>query len=264
MSGTRVEQRPDLGLAIAGPLHGFRVQPQRHVVDEHASVYLSQIDDSLTPVDERIERTDDVVAIDAKIESEVIARAGRDARIRQVVLGGQLGHDRLRAVAARRSQAVGAALHCVADELFEVVTEVQLDWLDTPAACLIGEVEPLGLAAARLGVVDEHGAGRRIGPGQIDVELERPRRRGDRGHEGHGHDQVHPRRPLHDDEDDRRDDQDHRRHQPEDPGAPTVSDAVPAAQRREHQTREHRQAAREPDNHEADGENQRDASQQHR
>ena len=71
-----------LGLAIALALDGVRVEAERDVVDEHPAVDLGEVDAPLAAVAERVERADDIVAIDAEVECEVVAGAGRDARRR--------------------------------------------------------------------------------------------------------------------------------------------------------------------------------------
>ena len=96
--GHRVQDGADLRVAIALVLHRLGVEPERDVVDEHPPVDLAQIDPALTAVDERVQGTDDVVAVDAEIEREVVAGAGRDAGVRQPELGSDRGDDRLRAV----------------------------------------------------------------------------------------------------------------------------------------------------------------------
>ena len=119
--GHGVEQRADLRVAVALALDGLGVEPERDVVDEHAPVDLGEVDDPLAAVDERVEGADDVVAVDAEVEREVVARAGGHARVGQPVLGGDRGDDRLRAVAAGHREPVGAALDRAADERLEVL-----------------------------------------------------------------------------------------------------------------------------------------------
>ena len=79
--GQRVEDRLQLRLAIALALDSLRVEAERDVVDENAAVDLGEVDPALAAVDERVERADDVVAIDAEVEREVVAGPGRDAGI---------------------------------------------------------------------------------------------------------------------------------------------------------------------------------------
>ena len=119
---------------------------------------------ALAAVDERVEGADDVVAVDAEVEREVVARAGGDAGVRQAALGGDRGDDRLRAVAAGHRERVGAAIDRVADERLEVVARLQLDRLDPARARLVGEREALRLAAARARVEEQHRSARRRRP----------------------------------------------------------------------------------------------------
>ena len=64
-------------------LYCLGVDPERDVVDEHPSVDLAEVDPPLTAIDKRIEGADDIVAVDAEIEREVVARPGRDTGVRQ-------------------------------------------------------------------------------------------------------------------------------------------------------------------------------------
>src|SRR6201999_3281793 len=98
-----------------------------------------------------------------EVEREVVARARRDARVREPVLGGQGGHDRLRPVSPRHGQPVGAAGDRVAHQDLQVVAGGELDRLDPPLACLVRELEALRLAAARARGVGEGGGKRRAG-----------------------------------------------------------------------------------------------------
>ena len=111
-------------------------------------------------VHERVERADDVVAVHAEVEREMVARSRRDAGVGQSVLGGDRRDDRLRAVAARHRERVGAALDGRAHERLEVAPGSQLDRLDAAGASLLGEVEALGLAAAGARVEEQHRAAR--------------------------------------------------------------------------------------------------------
>ena len=115
--GQRVEDRPQLRLAVAVALDRLGVDAERDVVDEDPAVDLGEVDAALAAVDERVERADDVVAVDPEVEREVVAGAGRDAGVGQAVLGGDRGDDRLRAVAAGHRERVGAVGDRVAHEL---------------------------------------------------------------------------------------------------------------------------------------------------
>ena len=77
--GHGVEDGPDLGVAVAVALHRLRVEAERDVVDERPAAHLAEVDALLAPVDEGLEGADDVVAIDAEVEREVVAGPGRDA-----------------------------------------------------------------------------------------------------------------------------------------------------------------------------------------
>ena len=150
--GRRIEDRAQLGVAVSLALDGLGVEPERHVVHEHAAVDLGEVDPALPTVDERVERAHDIVPVDAEVEREVVAGTRWDAGERQIVLGGDRGHQRLGSVTAGGRQSVGSPGHRVADELYEIVAGLQLDRLDPTCPRLVGEVVAHGLAAARTGV----------------------------------------------------------------------------------------------------------------
>ena len=68
-------------------LNRVAVDPERHVVEEHAAVHLRHVDAALDAVGERVERADQIAPIDAQVEREVVAGAGRNAHERQPVRG---------------------------------------------------------------------------------------------------------------------------------------------------------------------------------
>ena len=137
--GHGVEQRADLRVSVLLMLDGLGIETERDVVDEHTTVDLGEVNDPLAAVDERVQGADDVVAVDAEIEREVVARTGRYARVGQAALGGDRRDDRLRAVAAGHREPVGAAIEGAADEPLEVPGRAELDRLDPALARLVGE-----------------------------------------------------------------------------------------------------------------------------
>jgi carbamate kinase len=151
------EQRSQLRVPVRRPLHGFAIEPERDVVHERPAVHLGEVDDAFDAVDQRFEGADDVVAIDAEIEREMVAGPRRHAGVRERVLGCDRRHDRLRPVAARHGERVGSARYRVADELGQVRAGRELAGLDPSCARLGGQPEALGLAAPRPWVVEEHG-----------------------------------------------------------------------------------------------------------
>ena len=99
--------RRELGVAILVRLHDARIDAERGVVDEDALVERREVDAPLDPVGERIERADDVVPVEAEVEGEVVARAGGDADVGNVMPHGDRGDQRLRAVTPRHPDDVG-------------------------------------------------------------------------------------------------------------------------------------------------------------
>ena len=240
-----VEQRAYLRVAVALALDGLGVEPERDVVDEHAAVDLGQVDGSLAAVDERIEGADDVVAVDAEVEREVVARAGGHARVGQPVLGGDRRDDRLRAVAAGHREPVGAALHGPANERLEVLAGLQLDRLDPARACLVGEREALRLAATRARVEEQHRPARRRSAGQIHVDGKGGTRRRQRHQQPRHDQQIDERRPTRDEQRHGTGERQRSDGQPRHPRGPASQHAVPGRRAGDHHTAQQAQATRE-------------------
>ena len=183
-----VEQRVQLRVAIALSLHRLGIESERDVVDEHAPVDLGQVHDALAAVDERVEGANDVLAVNAEIEREVVARTRRHARVGQVELGGDRRDDGLGAVAAGHREPVGSAGDRLANEPLEIPRRAELDRLDPARARLGRDREALGLATAGLRVKEQHRPARRRRVGQINVDGEAGTR-GRQRHQQPGHDQ---------------------------------------------------------------------------
>ena len=101
-----------------------------------------------------------IVPVDPEVEGEVVARAGRDADEGKIVLDGDGGHQRLRAVTARHGQAVGPTSDGVAGQLLEVEPAIEHDHLDAHALGEFDQPELRHLAAPRPGIADEDRAPR--------------------------------------------------------------------------------------------------------
>ena len=188
--GDRVEDRAQLRLAVALALHRLGVDAERDVVDEDPAVDLGEVDPALAAVDEGVERADDVVAVDAEVEREVVARAGRDAGVGQAVRR-RPSPRRSPATRRRRPSPARPRRRATrgADERPEVVAGPELDGLDPARAGLVGEVGLLGLAAAGARVPEQdrlaaaaapaaarRGRRRRRGPARRQRRRERPPR----------------------------------------------------------------------------------------
>ncbi|CAM5397252.1 hypothetical protein STANM309S_00736 [Streptomyces tanashiensis] len=89
----------------------LRVHPEGDGVDEGPPRDRAQVDPELLAVAQRVEAAGRVGAVEAQVQGEVVAGAGRHHQERQVVLGGDLGHQRLRAVAAGHPEQIGALGH---------------------------------------------------------------------------------------------------------------------------------------------------------
>ena len=108
--GHGVEHGADLCFAVAGALDSVGVEAERDIVDEYPTVHLGEIHPALTTINERVECADDVVAVNAEIEREVIAGTGGHACVWQPELSSDRGNDRLRTVPSGHRQAVRTAL----------------------------------------------------------------------------------------------------------------------------------------------------------
>ncbi len=105
----RLQQRARLGVAVGRLPNRVAVDPERDVVEEEAAVHLRHVDPALDAVGERVERADQIVAIDAEVEREVVAGAGGNADERKPVRECGCRDDGERAVAAGDAERVGAA-----------------------------------------------------------------------------------------------------------------------------------------------------------
>ena len=185
------QQGPDLRLAVALALDGLRVETERDVVDEDAAVDLGEVDAALAAVDEGVEGADDVVAVDAEIEREVVAGAGRDAGVRQVAsaataatIACEPSPPAIASPSAPSATAPRTSSRGRSPSSSSIGSMPRL-------AGLVGEVEALGLAAAGLRVVEEDGTTGRGGvaePGPAAV--------GDAGAGACRSDQSDDRQPL--------------------------------------------------------------------
>ena len=157
------------GVAVLVGLHDLAVHAEGDVVDEHPVGHDAEVDALLDAVDERVERTDDVVPIDPEVEREVVAGPGRDADEREIVLHRDGRHERLRPVAPRRAQHGRARLDRVDRLLAPVVLGPQDDRLHPTLAALLDDVELLDLAAAGLRVHQQDRPLGRAGPPLLDL-----------------------------------------------------------------------------------------------
>ena len=192
--GQHPQRRAELVVAVPVGLHDGCVDAERDVVHEDRAVDGGQVDAALEPLGTiGVQGADDVVAVNAEIEREVVARARRDAHIGNVVLAGDLGDDRLRPIAAGHAEHTRASLHRGKRERAQVVAGREHDRLDAALLALLGEMEAPDLPAARARVHQQDRAARRgkVGPsGRASrwPQREPGRRRGD-GHRDDVHDQ---------------------------------------------------------------------------
>ena len=153
----RVEDRPQLRVAVALTLHRLRVESERDVVDEHAAVDLGQIDACARhrrrmPPGRRRRRR-------GRPRGRGRNGSGYPQGCRR--RGGRARQRPSRPPPASRRRRpwtrIGAVGHRIAHQLLQIGAERQFDRLDAPFARLLGEFELLRLAAPRFWVVEEDG-----------------------------------------------------------------------------------------------------------
>ena len=98
----------------------------------------------LDPVGKRIERTDHVVSVQAEVESEVVAGAGGDADVGDVMTHGNGGDQCLRTVTSRHPDDIRTPPDGILRELAKVVTGPEQQRLDVALSCLVRQVEASG------------------------------------------------------------------------------------------------------------------------
>ena len=175
----------------------------------------------------------------------MVARAGRDAGERQVVLGRDRRDQGLGPVPARRRERVRAIGHRRPHELLEVVPRGELDGLDPPRAGLGGEIGLERLSAPGAGIPDHDRAlrpRRRRQPGPDDEEA--PRERQGRHQEADRQQRVEDQ-PVGEGEHDRGHQQRRARRQERDSRGAPAPDRRPRGQERSEEERRDDQAARE-------------------
>jgi hypothetical protein len=95
----------------------------------------------------RVERADDVIAVDAEIVREVVARARGNTGVGDVVRGRDLRDNRLRAVTSGDTDRVRSRRDSCRCDRAQIVTGPEHEWFDASRATFAGEVEALRLAA---------------------------------------------------------------------------------------------------------------------
>ena len=130
-----------LRIAVLLRLDDLGVHAQRDVVDEDPVTDGGEVDATLDGIGEGVQRPDHVVAVEAEVEGEVVAGAGRDADERHVGLHGDRRHEGLGPVASRHADHIGPSVDGVLGQLEQVVAGTQHDRLDAAAPGLVLEVE---------------------------------------------------------------------------------------------------------------------------
>ena len=147
---------------MLAPVHEPRVEAERDVVQEEPVADAADVDAPLDPAVERGERAERIVAVEAEVPGEVVARPERDADERHVLLDRDLGDRAERAVPARHPEHVRV---CAPRDLRQVVA--LLEEVDVDAALARGVAQLLGARRARAGAwVDDEESLHRVRPGR--------------------------------------------------------------------------------------------------
>ena len=162
----------ELGVAVFVGLHDRGVHAERHVVHEDAAVDPAEIDPALVAVGERVERADDVVAVDAEIEGEVIPGTGGDAHKGNVVFRRHPGNQCLRPVASGHTDDVGAPRRTHHGPASRGRRPPSVT-VSMPLACAAAANSGLAFPPPECGFMDQHRSVRRGRPARPAGELPR-------------------------------------------------------------------------------------------
>ena len=146
-----------LRVPVLGRLDDLRIETQRRVVDEDATVDGGQVHMVFNSICEGVEGTDDVIAVQTEVECKVISGPGRNYHVRKAVTGGDRGDEGLGTIASRHPENIGTPGHCVLCKLEQVVPRMEDDGLDSSLLALVDKVKTLSFPTAGLQVHDQHG-----------------------------------------------------------------------------------------------------------
>jgi hypothetical protein len=149
--GVRTGERLAPAPAALAPVHEPGVDAERHVVEEDAVPGAADVDQPFGPARERVKRCDRVVAVEAEVAGEVVARAEGHADEGQLALERDLRDRAERAVAAGDPECLGLGAAC---ELGRILAGAEHAHLDAASPCLVRQF--LRVRRARAGArVDE-------------------------------------------------------------------------------------------------------------
>ncbi|MDL4814027.1 hypothetical protein QP089_07100 [Actinomadura sp. OS1-43] len=155
--GKHLQGRSNLVGAVGRALDDRRVRAERGVVHEGAVRDAAEVDAEVDAVGERVQAGGGVVPVEAEIQGEVVAGAGRDDEERHVMAGRDRGDQGLGTVAARHPEQIGAGDHRALGQLRDVLrpSGIEHDDLGPELTRLLHQPEPFDLASARPRIHDE-------------------------------------------------------------------------------------------------------------
>jgi hypothetical protein len=106
-----LEQRAQLGVAVAGVLDRVGVDPERYVVQKRATVHIAKIDRPFKRRPEGVKRANQIIGRDADIPGEVVACTGGDLDKWVPADGRSRCHHCQRSITPRNPDSIGAAGH---------------------------------------------------------------------------------------------------------------------------------------------------------
>src|SRR4029077_13492962 len=106
--GERAQGRIELVAAVGRGLDDLRVRAEGRVVDEGPAVDHPEVDPQLDAVGQGAQAGGRVLAVQPEVEGEMVTGARADHQERDAVLGGDAGHQGLRAVTAGHTEQVRA------------------------------------------------------------------------------------------------------------------------------------------------------------
>ena len=155
-----LQEGAHLRITVGRLLDRIAVDAERDIVEEQPAVYLCHVDPALDPIAERVQRAWQVMAVHPYVEREMIARPGRNAHEREIVLSGGRGHDRQGPITTGHSEGICAAGHRCLSQRCQALVRGQDDDFDALLTGSFNDPAARGRTAAGSGIDKQHGPSR--------------------------------------------------------------------------------------------------------